>query len=158
MPKRTINVPFWHNVEKSGSCWIWAGHIDPQGYGRYGAKYAHRHAYAVHHSPKPIPEGYQIDHMCHNRACINPEHLRAVTNKQNGENRKGPNSNSTSGVRGVTWNKRHQKWCAKFRHNRQYIYVGMFDRLEDAEREIIAKRNKVFTCNIKDKQPTARAA
>lgn len=146
---------FWGRVEKFGSCWIWAGPIDPQGYGRHGRFYAHRFAFELH-AGRPIKEGLQIDHVCHERACINPAHLRAVTNKQNGENRKGPNSNSTSGVRGVTWNKRHQRWCAKFRHNREYIYVGMYDRLEDAEKAIIAKRNQVFTCNSQDR--TRRSA
>ena len=150
MPKPTTSAVFWDRVEKFGSCWIWAGPLDPQGYGRHGRFYAHRFAFELH-TGKPIPEGRQIDHICHERACINPDHLRSVTNKQNGENRKGPNRNNTSGVRGVTWNKRHEKWCAKFRHNREYIYVGMYDRLEDAERAIIAKRNKVFTCNTTDR-------
>lgn len=157
MPKRTMPDTFWTKVDQSGECWIWTGRTDAHGYGRHKATYAHRYSFELH-TAKPIPEGRQIDHICHRRACVNPRHLRSVTNKQNGENRKGPNANSTSGVRGVTWNKRHQKWCAKFRHNRQYIYVGMYDRLEDAECAIVAKRNKVFTCNSGDrtaKRPSA---
>lgn len=141
---------FWDRVDKSGACWIWTGPTDPQGYGRHGKAYAHRFAFELH-AAKPIPAGRQIDHICHNRACVNPTHLRSVTNKQNGENRKGPNSNNTSGVRGVTWNKRHQRWCAKFRHNREYIYVGMFQDIAEAEKAITASRNKVFTCNTNDR-------
>ena len=156
MPKITTSADFWDKVDKTGECWIWTGHIDKHGYGRHGASYAHRHAYELHKG-KSIPEGAQVDHICHVRGCVRPSHLRAVTNKQNGENRKGPNCNSTSGVRGVTWNKRHEKWCAKFRHNREYIYVGMYDRLEDAEKAIIAKRNKVFTCNQADRKKVSRS-
>ena len=151
MPKPTMSTSFWNRVDKTDTCWLWTGHVDPQGYGRHNTFYAHRFSFELH-AGEPIPQGLQIDHICHRRACVNPAHLRSVTNKENGENRKGPNQNSTSGVRGVTWNKRHQKWCAKFRHNRQYIYVGMYDRLEDAECAIIAKRNKVFTCNSKDRR------
>lgn len=152
MPKTTMPDRFWTKVDTSGECWIWLAHIDAQGYGRFGQEYAHRFSYELHRGMRPIPTGHQIDHICHNRACVNPKHLRAVTNKQNGENRKGPNRNSTSGVRGVTWNKRHQKWCAKFRHNGAYIYVGMFDSLNEAEKRVIARRNQVFTCNTKDRR------
>ena len=156
MPKITTPESFWEKTDRSGDCWLWTGHVDKHGYGRYKTFYAHRYAYELHGVTK-IPEGAQVDHICHVRACVRPSHLRAVTNKQNGENRKGPNCNSTSGVRGVTWNKRHEKWCAKFRHNRQYIYVGMFDRLEDAEQAIIAKRNQVFTCNTQDRVKTLQS-
>lgn len=151
MQNTTAAERFWAKTDRTGTCWIWTGQVDKNGYGRHGARYAHRYAYEITTGSR-IFQGKQIDHICHNRACVNPDHLRSVTNKQNGENRKGPNSNSTSGVRGVTWNKRHKKWCAKFRHNRRYIYVGMYDRLEDAEAAIIAKRNRVFTCNAADRR------
>ena len=146
MPKLTTSELFWSRVDKTETCWLWIGKIDPIGYGRHGAFYAHRFAFELH-TAKPIPAGRQIDHICHNRACVNPGHLRSVTNKQNGENRKGPNSNSTSGIRGVSWNKRHQKWRAAFKHNRKDIYVGMYDDIHEAERAVIAKRNQVYTCN-----------
>lgn len=55
------------------------------GYGRVyinGKRvYAHRAAYE--RAFGKIPDGYQIDHLCRNRACINPQHLEAVTQKIN---------------------------------------------------------------------------
>lgn len=63
-------------------CVIWEGRTDPNGYGRYGQSgYAHRRAYEEANGP--IPEGLHIDHLCFEKACINPEHLEAVTNVEN---------------------------------------------------------------------------
>jgi hypothetical protein len=132
-------------VDKTIDCWLWRGSIDRNGYGRFRSHYAHRYAYELM-TAKEIGPGLQIDHICHVRHCVNPNHLRRVTNKQNGENRAGLNSNNVSGVRGVYWHKRHQKWCAQFKHNRRDIYVGLFDDLKEAEAAITAKRREVYTC------------
>lgn len=42
----------------------------------------HRIAYEVAHGP--IPEGMTVDHLCHNRRCVNPAHLRLLTRQENG--------------------------------------------------------------------------
>jgi hypothetical protein len=51
------------------------------GYCRTGNGYAHRLAYEAVHGP--IPAGSEIDHLCRNRSCVNPDHLEAVTHGEN---------------------------------------------------------------------------
>lgn len=71
-------------VAESG-CWTWRGRISQGGYGRMRANYveaaAHRVSYAIRHGS--IPEGLVIDHLCRNRACVNTDHLEAVTQSTN---------------------------------------------------------------------------
>lgn len=75
---------FWENVDKSGECWVWTAALDQDGYGtcrRGGTKRAHRVAYEE--LVGPIPDGLVVDHLCRNRACVNPLHLEPVTNRVN---------------------------------------------------------------------------
>lgn len=66
-------------------CIEWEGRKHSAGYGMIysGGKkiYAHRAAYESANGP--IPKGMHIDHICRNRRCVNPEHLRIVTPRQN---------------------------------------------------------------------------
>lgn len=147
---------FWAKVDKSGVCWIWIGAVDHRGYGmvkRSGKRiYAHRYSFAVR--GMDIPGGMFVDHICRNRSCVNPEHLRVVTTKQNAENR-ASNYANTSGVRGVNWQKQARKWRALVGHNSKKIYVGMFDTIEEAEAAVIAKRLELHTHNEMDRYVAA---
>lgn len=68
------------------SCWEWTGSKNSGGYGNigiafYGHNVAHRYAYEL--LVRPIPDGLQLDHLCRNRCCVNPDHLEPVTNQEN---------------------------------------------------------------------------
>ena len=77
---------FWRKVKKTDLCWLWTGTKTGDGYGSFKAApdrrmRAHRFAYEL--LVGPIPEGLVIDHLCRNRACVNPDHLEAVTHYVN---------------------------------------------------------------------------
>jgi hypothetical protein len=97
-----------------------------------------------------------IDHTCHNRRCVNPDHLRTVTHKQNQENRSGAQPNSTSGVRGVTWMSREKRWVSQVSHNGKQYVGGYFKTIAEAEASVIALRNKLFTHNDMDRLDTQK--
>lgn len=71
-------------IPESG-CWVWTSATCSKGYGLFWfdgkPRKAHRVAYELHVGQ--IPEKMVIDHMCRERSCVNPAHLRAVTSWEN---------------------------------------------------------------------------
>lgn len=69
-------------------CWLWQRSKNREGYGRTNRGghngqgiVAHKLSYETFVGP--IPQGMQLDHLCRNRSCINPDHLEPVTPKEN---------------------------------------------------------------------------
>lgn len=140
-------------VDKSESCWNWTGYRNKGGYGRLniGQNHILAHRYSYERQYGPIPEGFMVDHMCHNPSCVNPSHLRLATGKQNQENLSGPRVDNRLGVRGVSMT-RSGKYKAQVGHNGEKIDVGIFASLEEADSAVRAKRNELFTHNILDRK------
>ncbi|HHL9592730.1 TPA: AP2 domain-containing protein [Citrobacter braakii] len=77
---------------------------------------------------------YQVHRIIwemHNRIDNRIENLRIVTSGDNAKNRSRPNTN-TSGVTGVHWNKRLNKWHVQINHEGKRRHIGLFDSIEQA--------------------------
>lgn len=82
-----------HEVGDPEDCWEWQGPISSPGYAvlNLGKRhvpegvrpwvYAHRYSWEFYMGP--IPEGLQVDHVCFNKRCVNPNHLDPVTPREN---------------------------------------------------------------------------
>jgi hypothetical protein len=84
----TATKVFPYRVEDRGystPCWIWQRYLGPDGYGQLSyegrRQSAHRVFYLRHVGP--VPDRYDVDHLCRVRSCVNPDHLEAVTRKVN---------------------------------------------------------------------------
>ena len=103
----------------------------------------HRVIWAWHgYSLEPNQE---IDHIDGNSLNNRIENLRAVTPKQNSENRKSANKNSKSGEKGVSWAKNVKKWRAQIQNNGKVKNLGFYENIEEARAARIAAEKECFT-------------
>lgn len=86
----------------------------------------------------------QIDHIDQDSTNNRLSNLRSVTNAENSKNQKIPKNNS-SGVTGVYFRNKRQKWEAKITVNGKLIYLGLFDLKDDA---ITARKNAEVEYNF----------
>lgn len=128
-----------------GRCWQWLSckreSVSGTHYGHVGYKGkvigAHRLSWMAYRGP--IPEGMEIDHICHNSLCVNPDHLRLATRKQNVEHLRGAKSNNkSSGIRNVYPNR--NRWQVVVGRK----YIGNFATIEEATEVAARTRAEMF--------------
>jgi hypothetical protein len=141
---------FWAKVDRSGECWLWLGSKTTKGYGnlRHNGSHVYAHRYALILAGRD--PGESVDHICHVKHCVRPDHLRSATNKQNSENLTGSYANSKSGIRGVWWDKRANGWVGTVGHNGRQ-HRKRFATVEEAAEFVRLKRLELFTHNDLDR-------
>lgn len=154
LPTPTVEQRFWAKVERTETCWLWTGNKTHDGYGQFFLNQSRRHEYAHRFAYEmlvgPIPEGLKLDHRhtCP-KACVNPEHLKPATKKQDAENLPGAHRDSITGVRGV--HPKRKRFRVRVHHNGKTYNGGCFDDIATAEKVAIELRNRLFTRNGADR-------
>jgi len=75
-------------IKVENDCWVWQGQQTPNGYGKHRVgpgkreRVIHRILWE-HYKNQKVPENLQLDHLCRNRLCCNPDHFEAVTGSEN---------------------------------------------------------------------------
>lgn len=157
----TTEERFWHHVpdRPEDGCWEWVG-AQLNGYGLFwdGTRLpsgkprivrAHRFSLSLVQEMASV----DVDHICRNKSCVRPDHLRLATRAQNRQNLDGATIRSKSGFRGV--HPLRDKWVAQVGHKGVRHYGGVFGTPEEANEAAIALRNRLFTHNEADRSLVA---
>lgn len=137
---------FLSKIVKTSTCWLWLAGTNGKGYGSFsvrGKKYsAHRWFYEF--IKGPVNSNLDLDHLCRNRNCVNPNHLEPVTRQVNSIRGVGPALSAarqltkTHCPRGHEYNKEN----TYFRQNKPGRRCNICHRIKEGIRRQNNKINK----------------
>jgi hypothetical protein len=148
-PNYDMSAEFPHTVThvKSGRVKQWT--LNSGGYYmisfyKIGRTHTMSRARLIAHCFIPNPDGKPtIDHVNRIRTDDRVENLRWATHAEQLQNQVYMVRTNTSGVRGVSWNKRDLRWQANIVVDRAKLHLGYFDNIHDAEAAYLAKRREL---------------
>lgn len=137
----TINKRFNESYKIVGKCWEWQKYLDRDGYGTFYFMKKGRRAHRVSWYLKngDIPKSMVIDHICKNRKCVNPDHLRCITVKQN-------NIENSMSVGAINANKTTCKMGHKFDrfYGQRYCSICQAEKTKRLRKKWREEANKVM--------------
>lgn len=118
------------------SQWKWCAHKDKNKWYAMRGVYTKGKVISVqmHRLILAAPQGREVDHWDGDGLNNQRHNLRLATQHENQRNRKNPNSNNTSGYKGVSWHKKDEKWVAQIIADGKHLNLGRFNTPEDAAR------------------------
>ena len=135
---------FWFDKEDYGKIKEYLWRFDKDGYVVANSRGEHNSTIRLHRIIMNVTDSkVQIDHIKHKLFDNRKSQLRVVSNGQNGMNKDKP-SNNTSGHRGVSYNKKLNKWQAYIRYNNKHMHLGYFENFEDAVKTRLDAEKRYF--------------
>lgn len=132
-----------HAQEYDGLWYAWWNPHTESFYVRANKKRSGKqYAFYLHRWILNAPQGLCVDHINHDTLDNRTINLRLATVGQNNQNKHGAQRNSTSGIRGVYWFERDQKWKVNFTINGVVTHIGYFDDKYEAEKVVKELRAK----------------
>lgn len=99
-----------------------------------------RDNYQLHRWVLDAPDGFDVDHINHNTLDNRKFNLRILSKGLNNQNRLGACPRSKTGIRGVDWSKKSNKWRARYSVKGVCVTIGYFNDIKEAEKAIIEAR------------------